>query len=433
MRITRLGVRLALRWRPGRKYSADALFARLPDELLWPLRRIGLDPVPELGELRDRTPVLPLKLPFGIRGWLVTGYDETRAVLGAADAFSNGFGHVVGRVGLTAEQDPGGLGFADPPDHTRLRRMLTPEFTRHRLRRLVPRIEQIVVGQLDAMVAAAASGEPVDLVRSFAVPIPALTICELLGVPPESRESFLRGCSARFDLTRGLEDSLETMSASLDQLREFVEQQRASPGDGLVGMLVRTHGDELSDRELSGLVDGLLTGGLETTTSMLTLGAIVLMRDPSWRRRLIDPGTAVDPFVDELLRYLTVVQVAFPRVARHDVTVGGHRIAAGDVVLCSLSAANRDGDPDLDRFDPTRETRRAHVAFGYGIHRCLGADLARMELRAAYPALLRRFPDITPMGGLREVGFRPLSLVFGVDSLPVTLGTVVSPDDHHSR
>lgn len=429
MRITRLGVRLALRWRPGRGHSADALLARLPDEVLWSLKRTGLDPVPELGALRDRMPALPLKLPFGIRGWLVTGYDETRAVLGAADSFSNGFGHFVGRLGLTAEQDPGGLGFADPPDHTRLRRMLTPEFTGHRLRRLEPRIDQIVAGQLDAMARAAASGESVDLVQSFALPIPALTICELLGVPSGSRESFLRGCTARFDLTRGLERSLDTMSDSLDQLREFVQQQRAEPGHGLVGMLVRAHGDELSDRELSGLVDGLLTGGLETTTSMLTLGAIVLMRDPTWRRRLIEPDIAVDPFVDELLRYLTVVQVAFPRVARQDVTVGGHEIARGDVVLCSLAAANRDGDPDLDRFDPTRERRRGHLAFGHGIHRCLGADLARMELRAAYPALLRRFPDIAA-GGWGGTHYRRFSVVFGVDSLPVTLGVAVPPDEH---
>jgi cytochrome P450 len=183
---------------------------------------------------------------------------------------------------------------------------------------------------------------------------------------------------------------------------------------------VRQHGDDISDQELAGLADGLLTGGLETTTSMLALGAIVLLRDPELRRTLIAHDAAVDPFVDELLRYLTVVQVAFPRIARADITVGDRRIEAGDLVFCSLSAANRGGDPDLDRFDSTRATR-PHLAFGHGIHRCIGAELARMELRTAYPALLRRFPDIAQATDLDQLEYRKLSFVFGVESLPVTL------------
>jgi cytochrome P450 len=153
---------------------------------------------------------------------------------------------------------------------------------------------------------------------------------------------------------------------------------------------------------------------------MLALGAIVLLRDPELRRTLIADGAAVDPFVDELLRYLTVVQVAFPRIARTDITVGDRRIEAGDLVFCSLSAANRSGDHDLDRFDSTRATR-PHLAFGHGIHRCVGAELARMELRAAYPALLRRFPDIAQATDLDKLEYRKLSFVFGVESLPVTL------------
>jgi cytochrome P450 len=188
----------------------------------------------------------------------------------------------------------------------------------------------------------------------------------------------------------------------------------------MLGMLVRQHGDDISDHELAGLADGLLTGGLETTTSMLALGAIVLLRDPELRRTLIAHDAAVDPFVDELLRYLTVVQVAFPRIARADITVGDRRIEAGDLVFCSLSAANRSGDADLDRFDPTRASR-PHLAFGHGIHRCVGAELARMELRTAYPALLRRFPDITQATDLDTLEYRKLSFVFGVESLPVTL------------
>jgi cytochrome P450 len=419
-RIIQLTARLSMRCRRGRGGSSDALLSLLPDEALLPLKRIGLDPVPEMGALRDREPVSLLKLPFGIRGWLVSGYEESKAVLGAASAFSSDFTHLVGKAGITAEQNPGGLGFADPPAHTRLRKMLTPEFTGHRLRRLGPRIDAIVAGQLDDMARIAAEQGRVDLVESFALPIPSLTICELLGVPYDDRADFQRLSTTRFDFLGGIDGSLGAISESLTYLLDMVKRQRAEPGDGMLGMLVRRHGDEISDHELAGLADGLLTGGLETTTSMLALGAIVLLRDPALRRTLIADDAAVDPFVDELLRYLTVVQVAFPRIARVDVTIGDRRIEAGDLVFCSLSAANRGGDPDLDRFDATRAAR-SHLAFGHGFHRCVGAELARMELRTAYPALLRRFPDIALATPLDTLEYRKLSFVFGVESLPVTL------------
>ena len=290
-RILQFVARLAMRLRRGRG-STDALLSRLPEEALLPLKRIGLDPVPEMGALRDREPVSLLKLPFGIRGWLVSGYDEAKAVLGATATFSSDFTHLVGKAGITAEQDPGGLGFADPPEHTRLRKMLTAEFTGHRLRRLAPRIAAIVDGQLDEMARTAAAEGRVDLVQSFALPIPSLTICELLGVPYEDRADFQRLSTTRFDFLGGVEGSLGAISESMTYLLDMVKRQRAEPGDGMLGMLVKEHGDDISDRELAGLADGLLTGGLETTTSMLALGAIVLLRDPALRARLAaDEGT----------------------------------------------------------------------------------------------------------------------------------------------
>jgi cytochrome P450 len=190
----------------------------------------------------------------------------------------------------------------------------------------------------------------------------------------------------------------------------------------MLGMLVREHGDDLSDHELAGLADGLLTGGLETSASMLALGTIVLLQNPDSRDAIRDRDDAVDPFVEELLRYLTVVQVAFPRFARQKVQVGGRTIEPGDIVLCSLSGANREGGHgELERFDPGRASR-PHLAFGHGLHRCIGAELARMELRTAYPALVRRFPDIRLAVDPSELSYRKLSFVFGVDALPVTLG-----------
>jgi cytochrome P450 len=391
----------------------------LPDKLLWPLHRDGLDPVARMARERVEKPVSRLSVPLGIRAWLVTGYEPVRAVLGNTDEYSNDFGKFARRVGINVQQDPGGLGFADPPVHTRLRKMLTPEFTMRRLARLQPRIEAIVAGRLDAL--AAADG-PVDLWHEFALPIPALTICELLGVPNVDREYFQKLSTARFDMAGGANAPLDVLDESLEYMGGLITEQRREPGDGLLGSLIRAHGDDIDDRELAGLADGVLTGGLETSASMLALGALVLMTNEDMAGRMRD-GDGVDRMVEELLRYLTVVQVAFPRVAIRDVRVGDAEIRAGDVVMCSLSGANRDDliGPGPELIDPDRTPARSHLAFGYGIHRCVGAELARMELRIAYPALVRRFPAMRPAVPPAELAFRRASIVFGLDSLPVML------------
>lgn len=395
------------------------LLSLLPDATLMPLRRTGLDPVPALGQVRETEPVSRLKLPFGLRAWLVTGYEEAKQVLVATGKFSNDYTNLMGTTGTSAEQNPGGLGFADPPDHTRLRKLLAPEFTMRRLSRLTPRIHDVVNERLDAM---AALDGPVDLMRDFALPIPSLVICELLGVSYEDRAGFQRLSMARFDLFGGVSASFGAMSESLSYLLGVVAKQRESPGDGLLGMLIKEHGDEISDRELAGLADGVLTGGFETTASMLALGAIVLLRDRAHFELIRDRDDAIDDFVEELLRYLTVVQVAFPRFARQSVEIGAAKIEPGDIVFVSLSGANRDlalGE-DPDRFDPARGAS-SHLAFGWGAHRCVGAELGRMELRAAYPALVRRFPEMRLAVAPEDLAFRQTSIVYGLDSLPVLL------------
>jgi cytochrome P450 len=393
----------------------------LPDKILWPLHRDGLDPVPQMAKWRDEKPVARLPLPFGMRAWLVTGYEPVRAVLGSVDEYSNDFGKFAGRIGISGVgQDPGGLGFADPPDHTRLRKMLTPEFTMRRLARLQPRIEAIVAGRLDAL---AETDGTADLWHDFALPIPALTICELLGVPYSDRDYFQKLSTSRFDMGGGGDAALGAIGESLDYLGGLVEQQRREPGEGLIGALIRAYGDDIDDRELAGVADGVLTGGLETSASMIALGALVLMTNPVMADKM-RAGEDVDAAVEELLRHLTVVQVAFPRVAVRDVRIGDADIRTGDVVLCSLSGADRDEKfgPDPHHIDPSRAANRSHVAFGYGIHRCIGAELARMELRIAYPALVRRFPAMSPAVPPAELKFRRASIVFGLDELPVDLG-----------
>ena len=395
----------------------------MTDALYMPLlfTRDVLDPIPELTARRENEPVSILELPFGIKAYLVTGYDAAKEVLGDATTFSNAFGN----FGEGDEQDPGGLGMTDPPYHTKLRRLLTPEFTMRRLQRLQPRIDAIVAEQLDAIEAA---GAPADLVHLFALPIPSLVICELLGVPYSDRDDFQALSTARFDLG-GEASPLDTIGTSLDYLQTLVLRERADPGEGLLGMLIREHGDELTDRELAGIADGILTGGHETTASSLSLGVLALLQSPEYFaagsaecRRADDD--AVHRAVEELLRYLTVVQVAFPRFARTEIQIGGVTVPAGQMVLVSLSAADRDailaaeGAPSMDAFDPTRPAS-SHLAFGYGIHRCVGAELARMELRAAFPALARRFPTLRLAVPIADLAFRNSSIVYSVQTLPV--------------
>jgi len=401
----------------------------MTDALYMPLlfTRDVLDPIAELTARRETEPVSILELPFGIKAYLVTGYDAAKQVLGDATTFSNAFGN----FGEGDEQDPGGLGMTDPPYHTKLRRLLTPEFTMRRLQRLQPRIDAIIAEQLDAIEAA---GAPADLVHLFALPIPSLVICELLGVPYSDRDDFQALSTARFDL--GSEASpLDTIGTSLDYLQTLVLRERADPGEGLLGMLIREHGDELTDRELAGIADGILTGGHETTASSLSLGVLALLQSPEYFAQLAGAdgtdgadggadGDAVHRAVEELLRYLTVVQVAFPRFARTEIQIGGVTVPAGQMVLVSLSAADRDailaaeGHPSMDAFDPSRPAS-SHLAFGYGIHRCVGAELARMELRAAFPALARRFPTLRLAVPTADLAFRNSSIVYSVQTLPV--------------
>ncbi|MFG2073010.1 cytochrome P450 [Nonomuraea maritima] len=378
--------------------------------------RDGFDPVDELGRIRGEHPVFPMQMPGDQTVYLVTRWEDVRAVLGDHERFSNDFAGVIG-LGSNQE-DPGGLGFRDPPEHTRLRRYLTPEFTMRRLRRLEPRIEALVAECLDRMEAKGAEVLPVDLVEEFALPIPSLVVCELLGVPYGERAAFEKISRDRFDLSAGPEASLQAINDAMTYLTDLVARERRDPGDGLLGQLLREHGDELDDRTLASMADGLLTGGHDTSTSMLALGTLWLLRNPEQAAKVREVDGYVVEVVEELLRYMTVVQVAFPRFARDDLELHGVQIKKGEMVLCSLVGANRDralGD-DMDQVRPGRDTAGSHLAFGHGIHRCIGAPLAQMEMRIAFPALLRRFPGLHVAG---EVPFRELAIVYGVKELPV--------------
>ncbi len=393
----------------------------VPRSFVLPFQRDGLDPVARIGRRSPTAPVGKLTRLFGMNIWLVTGYQEARWVLADADQqFSNDIRPLVASAGSSDVHSVGGLGLTDPPDHTRLREVLTPEFTKRRLARLQPGIERIVSRQLDEL---AASGPTPDLVSTFAFPVPFLVICDLLGLSLEDRDRFRPLGTARFDLREGGVGLFGAASRSRELLFDAVRQQRVSPGDGLIGQIIRERGDEISDTDLAGLADGVFLGGYETSASMLALGTLVLLQHREAADLIRRDPSSVDQVVEELLRYLTVVQTSFPRFARHDLDLFGQRIEAGDVVLVSLVRANRDATlaAEPDSFDPGRPGG-AHLAFGHGRHRCVGSELARMELRTAFCALLERFPQMRLAVEPHQLTFRQLSAVYGVEAMPVHLG-----------
>ncbi len=395
---------------------------RVPDRLTWPLDRQLTAPHPRVGELRAKDPVSKLVTFLGMDVWLVTGDAEAREVLGDRTSYSTDVRPYYGKSG-GANGDIGGLGFTDPPEHTRLRKLLTPEFTMRRLARLKPAIDRIIEQQLDETERVAADNDGVvDLVKTFAFPIPFLVICELLGLRDEDRETFRKLGSARFDVSIGGGAIMGAVGASREFLFAECGRQRTEPGPGLIGQIIREHGDEINDFDLGGLADGAFTGGLETSASMLALGTVVLLGHPELYARMASDAASAAPTVEELLRHLSVVQVAFPRFAKQEVTVAGHKIRKGSCVMVHLPAADRDPRtyPVGDAIDPSRATA-SHLAFGYGFHRCVGAELAKMELRAAYPALARRFPDLTLDVPAEELAYHAKSIVYGVESVPVRL------------
>ncbi|GAB1820133.1 cytochrome P450 [Herbidospora sp. RD11066] len=381
------------------------------------MRREEFDPHPDLAGLLGREGLVKVPLPYGgPEAWLVTRYDEVRDVLRDTETFSNAEGMHIRLPELPevtpeelAQMRSGAMLMMDPPEHTRLRRMLTPEFTMRRIRRLEPRITEIVDDHLDAM---EVKGPPADLVTDFATPIPSLVICELLGVPYADREAFQARTATLMDLSRTHEERTVAQKEARAYMADLVARHLATPGDDLLGMLIREHDVEVD--ELIGIGGLLLIAGHETTANMLALGTLALLRNPGQLARLRDH---VDGAVEELLRYLSIIHSGVVKVATRDVVLSGTPIAAGEVVMVSLPAANRDPAlvADPDRLDIGRD-HPAHVAFGYGAHHCLGAPLARLELQIAFPALFARFPGLREAG---PAGFRSHHFVYGLTTLPV--------------
>jgi cytochrome P450 len=384
------------------------------------MQRDRFAPVGETQAARDEPGFPTIRTAFGTSARLVTRYADVREVLGDAERFSNA---VVPPMPLPdgepdADRRAGQLLLQDPPEHTRLRRLLTGEFTVKRIRRLEPRIAEIVDDHLDAM---AAAGPPAELVGAFALPVPSLVICELLGVPYADRDEFQGRAARQLDVSRPLEERGRLAMEGRAYMGDLVDRARAEPGDDMLGMLVREHGDDLTRNELIGIASLLLIAGHETTANMLGLGTLALLRAPDQLALVRDRPDAVAPAIEELLRFLSVVHSGIPRTVRHDTTVGGEPVSADDLLVLSLPAANRD-PAAVDHPDDLDVTRAIapHVAFGHGVHHCLGAPLARAEMAVAFPALFRRFPTLALGTRYEEIEFRSATVVHGLRALPVT-------------
>ncbi|MFI5756752.1 cytochrome P450 [Streptomyces sp. NPDC051569] len=376
------------------------------------------DPPPAYERARQEAPVTRVTLWDGSSCWLITRHEDVRAVLGdpafSAEATRPGFPFLsAGRKKLSGG-DPSFIR-RDDPDHARLRRMLTADFMVKKIEAMRPDIQRIADELLDRMTAA---GTSADLVSEFALPLPSLVICRLLGVPYEDHDYFqsrsrilLHDASTADEISRAMDDLVT-------YLTQLAKDKEREPDDGIISRL--TARGELDAGEIAAMCRLLLIAGHETTANMTALSTLALLRDPGQLTRLRETPSLMKGAVEELLRYLTIVHNGVPRAATEDVTVGGVTIRAGEGVLCILNTANRDEDvfPSGAGLDVERDARR-HVAFGFGVHQCLGQPLARVELQVALETLIRRLPELRLAVPFESIRFREDMVVYGVHALPV--------------
>ncbi|WP_086820058.1 cytochrome P450 [Allokutzneria sp. NRRL B-24872] len=383
----------------------------------------GFDPPAEYERLRAELPVAPVRLRHGQTAWLITRYADVRRVLSDPARFSSdpakpGFPQL--RPVVDKEAKPGSFLVTDPPLHTKYRRILAAEFSAARMEALRPAVSEIVDGCVDALFA---DGQRADLVRHVSVPVPAKVISLLLGVPESDQEFFID--RSRRHLDRSLPaDQVGTALAELeDYLDRLIAERVVEPGTDLLSHLAVRHlrTGELTREEFVGMSVLLLVGGFETTANAIALSALALHEQPGqWAELVADPDRAVGA-ADELLRYLGLAQHGVVRAAVADMEVGGQLIKAGDGVILALSSANRDAEhfADADRLDVCRSASD-HMTFGWGMHKCIGQHLARLELEVVLRTLVRRAPGLRVGVAFAELEFLMDAPFYGVRELPVT-------------
>jgi cytochrome P450 len=381
------------------------------------------DYTPHLAELRENQPVAEVALPDGTRAYLVTAHELVRSMLvdprfssrtisSSEELSSTELGDLINTslIGM------------DPPAHTRMRRLVAPAFTARRIEQLRPRIAATADELIDAMMA---GPPPADLVSQFAVPMSVQVICEILGVPPADKDEFYTWSSTLLAGWDRMEEKQAATVAILRYLRGLIADKRANPGgEDVLSVLTRAHDDEgrLTEYEVAGLASNILSAGHETTANQIVMFLLTLLRRPDQLARLRADHGLHQTAIEELLRYVPITGSGggMPKITTTDVALGGVTIPAGSLVIPSFAGANRDPAVfrDPERLDLAR-AENPHIAFGVGMHHCLGAQLARLELQEALGALLRRMPAVRLAVPEAELRRNPGSMVLGVATLPI--------------
>jgi cytochrome P450 len=396
--------------------QAQGTLTALPTDRIAPF-----DPPPELGAVGAHGGISPLQLPGGHHGWVVTTFEGVRSVL-ADPRFTVDRSRAHSPIReipdeLRRETPPGMFLAQDPPDHTRYRKLLTGQFTVRRMRELSSRVEEFVEQRLDVL---QAEGPPADLVELFALPVPSLVICELLGVDYRQRAEFQERTAGLLRLNTPVKE-VRRLAEELDEfMLRLVREKRADPTDDMISGLIQSDA-ELTDEEVANMGMLLLIAGHETTANMLGLSTLALLEHPDQLDRLRADPELIPGAVEELLRYLSILQFGTIRVAQEDIEFGGQTIRNGQTIVLHIPQANRDPEQyiDPDRLDVTRQRVR-HVGFGHGVHQCLGQQLARVELTVGLTRLLARFPGLRLAVDPSEVPLRTDMAIYGVHRLPIS-------------
>jgi cytochrome P450 len=371
-------------------------------------------------------PVTRAKMWDGLDVWLVTGYKEARAVL--SDARFSGRNDLPsfpftnsGIKGLrTGSRQYTNM---DNPEHNRFRRMIT-ELTGSGVAQMRPTVERIINERIDAMLASPT--RTADLYAEFALAVPSLVICELLGVPHEDQDFFQEHSVVTMSPQATVEEAAKAADELLQYVLELIDRREREPAAGLISRMTHEHvltGD-ITRLELAEIGRIQLIAGHDTTANMLALGALLLMLNPEQAAELreTDDPAVMDNAIEEMMRYLSIAHAGRPRVALEDVEIAGQLIAAGDGVVVAADANNHDESifPDSETFDIHRDNAKRHLGFGFGTHRCHGELLAEAEMEISFNALLKRIPTLRLAVGVEELSFKRESTNYGVAELPVT-------------
>ncbi|MEU8705532.1 cytochrome P450 [Streptomyces sp. NPDC048565] len=396
--------------------------APVPSAVEFPMDRAAgcpFDPPPGLKAEQEQGPLRKVRLWDGSTPWLVTRYADQRTLLSDPRVSAD-----ITRPGYPSQAPVRGASFSfilmDDPEHARQRRMVTAPFTIKRVEAMRPAVQKIVDGLIDTMLA----GPPrADLVQAFALPVPSLVICELLGVPYSDHDFFQQNSGTLIRRTADPEVRAAAHDNLIGYLDELMGHKIARPADDLLsGLGTRVGAGELSRREAAEMGVLLLLAGHETTANMIALGTLALLEHPdqlALLRETEDPKVVAGA-VEELLRYLNITHTGRRRVALEDIEIAGEVIRAGEGIVVPNDIGNRDPEvfADPDRLDVRRDARR-HVAFGFGVHQCVGQPLARLELQVVYSTLYRRIPTLRLDARIEDLPFKHDGSVYGVHELPV--------------